>query len=222
MQIRNRPQRDPATSLYLYDEVMLVALRATEEIAGKQGMKIILREAGLDRLIDHYPTVREGVSRSLTYGDYSNLNAALFNFFGRAGKSMVLRIGRTSAKYSMDGRGTAIKVMTSVVSKMLPLHTQVKMVLEMQQRVFRNLSKSVDQHIELSLEDHPDKLVYVAESCLVCAGKESDTPMCALMDGYIHESMTWTTGKDFEVKEIACRATGAPACVWEISKQPIE
>lgn len=222
MQISRKREHDSVADLYLYDEVMLVALRATEEIAGKPGMKIILREAGLERLIDNYPRTDVAISRTLTYGDYANLNAALINFFGRAGKSIVVRIGRTSAKYSMDGRGTAIKVMTSVVSKLLPLPTQVKMVLEMQQRVFRNLSKSVDQLIELSLADHTDKMIYTAGHCLVCAGKQADLPMCMLLEGYIHESMTWTTGKDFAVKEVACRATGAPACVFEISKTPIE
>jgi len=34
--------------------------------------------------------------------------------------------------------------------------------------------------------------------------------------------MHWLTGKNFEIQEVECRAQGAKACVWEISKTPKE
>jgi len=39
---------------------------------------------------------------------------------------------------------------------------------------------------------------------------------------WYNEGVRWLTGKEFEVEEVECRATGAPACVWEISKTPKE
>jgi predicted hydrocarbon binding protein len=44
--------------------------------------------------------------------------------------------------------------------------------------------------------------------------------MCALFDGVLLEATHWLTGRDFAVHEVACRAAGAVACVWEISKRP--
>jgi predicted hydrocarbon binding protein len=34
--------------------------------------------------------------------------------------------------------------------------------------------------------------------------------------------LTWLTGKVFDVEEVECRAMGAPACVWEVSKKAKE
>jgi divinyl protochlorophyllide a 8-vinyl-reductase len=75
--------------------------------------------------------------------------------------------------------------------------------------------------MRLRIEDRGDRLAYVAETCPMCAGVQADLPICLSFTGTLQESMRLTTGKEFAVEEVECRAAGAPACVWEISKHSL-
>ncbi|MEK7312494.1 MAG: hypothetical protein AAB382_11010 [Chloroflexota bacterium] len=55
---------------------------------------------------------------------------ALLSFFGRAAKSMVLRIGCLSAKQGIDQQGAMFGIAAPPASKLLPYPTQVKLGLE--------------------------------------------------------------------------------------------
>ena len=50
MGIRAKPIHAPVTDLYFYDSAMLWALQATEEVAGKNGLAVVVRDIGLERL----------------------------------------------------------------------------------------------------------------------------------------------------------------------------
>jgi predicted hydrocarbon binding protein len=65
-------------------------------------------------------------------------------------------------------------------------------------------------------------VAYVTEECSLCAGKAATGPICAIQTGVLQEATRWLTGEEFEVQEVECRAIGASACVWEISKTPKE
>lgn len=221
MQITNKPVHDPVTDLYTVDAYMRWALMAAEEVVGVKGMQVVLRQAGLERLIDNYPPNNLTVSGHFTFGDYANLCAGLMNFFGRAGKSMALRIGRISAQHGVDqqsetfGLGVLMKA-----SRLLPLTMQQKAGMSVMQNGFRNLAKTVGQELKLSIEDRGDKFAYIDETCPFCAGKKADAHICWVFNGSLAQAQMWLTGKEFEIEEVACRAMGAPACVWEITKTP--
>ena len=100
----------------------------------------------------------------------------------------------------------------------MPLSSQIKMVVENMQDGFRKLYQEGGSEVHLSIEDRGDKWAYVAESCPMCAGKESDSLICWGWIGTLKEPILWLTGKEVEIEEVECRAMGAPACVWEISK----
>jgi len=55
METENKVQHDPVVDLPVVEAYMNWALKATEEVVGKQGLAIILRENGLERFIDNYP-----------------------------------------------------------------------------------------------------------------------------------------------------------------------
>jgi predicted hydrocarbon binding protein len=223
MKIESRPEHDPVADLYTADAYMRWALLAAEEVVGKRGLVVVLREAGLERFIDNYPPEElTKPSQNITFGDYAAFNAALFDFFGRAGKSMVLRIGRLSVKYSIERQAEVFNIATALASKVLPIPTQVKMGLENIQKGFRKLSQSVGQDQRLRVEDRGDKLAYITEDCPMCAGKTADEPICWQWTGSLKEAAHWQTGKEFDVVQVECRAIGDPACVWEISKTPKE
>lgn len=220
MEIRNKSQHDPMTELYAVDAYMRWALQAAEEVVGVKGLEIVLRQVDLERLIQNYPPNELKASGNFTFGDYSNLCAGLLNFFGRAGKSMTIRIGRISAKHAIEQQKAVFGIAALVGAKFLPVPTQLKMGMATMQNGFIKMSQSVGQTLHLRLEDRGDKIAYIAEECAFCAGKECSEPMCWVFNGTLQEAVSWQTGKEFDIVEVACRAMGAPACVWEVSKMP--
>jgi predicted hydrocarbon binding protein len=221
MEIKNKPEHDPVADIHMVDAYMRWALLAAEEVVGKQGLAIVLRQAGLERLIDNYPPNNLKVSDTLTYGDYANLSAGLLTFYGRAGKSMTLRIGKISAKHGIEKQSEQFGLATlAAASRLLPIPMQLKMGLETMQNGFRKLAAAVGEEIHLRLEDRGNKIAFVVEDCSMCAGKQASERICWIYNGVLQESIRWQTGKDFEIEEVTCRAMGAPACVWEISKTP--
>lgn len=218
MQITSKPQPDPVADLYVVDAYMLWALMAAEEVVGKNGLTVVLRQAGLEHLINNYPPNQLKMTRGLTFGDYAALSTGLLDFFGRAGKSMTLRIGRQTARYAVEYQGALFGTAALLASKVLPIATQVKMGLNATQLGFRKLSQSVGQDQRLRVEDRGDNFAYIAEDCPSCAGKQADEPICLIQTGGLQEGLTWQIGKEFDVEEVECRALGAPACVWLITK----
>ncbi len=218
MEIRDKKEYDPVTEIMIVDAYMRWALQAAEEVVGEKGMHVILRQAKLEHLINNYPPNEPAVVGNYSFGDYSNLSAALLSFFGRAGKSMTLRIGRLSAQYAVEQQSAAYGLNTLVkASRVLPLTAQLKAGLMVMQNGFRKL---MGEEMKLSVEDRGDKFAYIAETCPICAGKGAEAPICWVHNGALDQSISWLTGKHFVIEEIECRATGDPACVWEVSKKP--
>jgi predicted hydrocarbon binding protein len=222
MQIRKKSIYDPVADLYMVDAYMRWALLAAEEVVGHQGLSIVLRQAGLERLIDNYPPNELKLSGLLSYGDYANLSTGLLTFYGRAGKSMVLRIGKISAKHGIEQQGAWFGLGAVIASKVLPIPAQLKIGLDTIQNGFKKLAASVGQELHLHVEDRGEKWAYIAPECAMCAGIEADAPICWLFNGTLAESLRWQTGREFDIQQTECRATGAPACIWEVSKTPKE
>jgi predicted hydrocarbon binding protein len=222
MEIRDRAVHDPVVDLIMPDAYMRWALLAAEEVTGKQGLKIALRDAGLERLADSYPPNELTVTCGLRTGDYANLFAALTNFFGRAGKSMQLRVGRLSAQHAIEQQGAVFNLAATMAIRLLPFPAQVKRGLENMQGGFHKIWADHGEEMRLWVIERPDAILYAAETCTSCAGKEADRPICVAFTGVLQESIHWLTGKEADVQEIKCRAMGEPACVWQISKKPRE
>jgi predicted hydrocarbon binding protein len=63
-------------------------------------------------------------------------------------------------------------------------------------------------------------VAWIAEECPFCAGKHAEEPICHAFTGVLQESAAWLFGEEFEVRQTACRAMGASACIWEVNKTP--
>jgi predicted hydrocarbon binding protein len=222
MEIKDRAQHDPVADLHIVDAYMRWALLASEEVVGKQGLGIVLRDAGLERFADDYPPDETQVLSNLTFGDYANLSTGLLSFFGRAGKGMLRRIGRLSAQHGIKRQGAVFGLATALSSKILPVPVQLKIGLTNMQNGFVKLSREMGEEVHLRLEDRGDHFAYVDQDCSQCAGKEADAPICLIRTGTIQEALHWLTGREFDVREIECRSMGAPACVWKVPKAPKE
>jgi predicted hydrocarbon binding protein len=222
MQITDKTPKDPIASLYLVDAYMRWALLAAEEVVGKQGLTVLLRERGLERFIDNYPPEVLKISGSITLGDYAELCAGLLTFFGRAGKSMVIRCGRLTSKYAIEKQSGVYNVAAKTAAKLMPSGLQVKLVLDSMANGYNKLYAENGQELHFRVEDRGNKWGFVSVECPNCAGKAADVAMCWGRIGTLKEGLNWLTGKEFDVEEVECRALGAPACVWEVSKTPRE
>ena len=222
MIITPKPQPDPVSKMHITDAYFRWALFAAEEVAGKHGLDIVLRDSGLSHLVDHYPEEVTAVSGKYTYEEYAQLSTGLLNFFGRGAKSMTLRIGRISTRKAIDQQSVLFGIAALLAAKLLPVPTKLKMGLDAQLNGFKKLSKEVGEEYIGYVEDRGDRFALCIETCAMCAGKHADQPICFLYTGTLQESTTWLTGKQFDIQEVECRALGAKACVWEILKAPKE
>lgn len=220
MAISNKTQYDPVSDFKVMDAYMRSALLAAEEVVGERGMGIVLRQAGMEQVINNYPPNSFNSASGFTFGQYADLCSALLDFFGRPGKSMTLRIGRIAADHTyemLDDRFKLSKL--AAASKLLPAAAQLKASLMVSQKVLSDLSKEIGNSVVLKLEDRGNKLAYVDETCVCCAGKETDQPICHVMTGALDQNAQ-RMGRKFNVIQVSCRAMGHPACVWEFDKKP--
>ncbi|MCP4542761.1 MAG: 4-vinyl reductase, partial [Chloroflexi bacterium] len=54
LEIKAKSEHDPAADIDLVDALMRWALLASEEVVGEKGLRIVLRDAGLERFIGNY------------------------------------------------------------------------------------------------------------------------------------------------------------------------
>ncbi|CAG0935548.1 divinyl protochlorophyllide a 8-vinyl-reductase [Thermoflexales bacterium] len=216
--ITRKATPEPLAAAPIVDAYLRAALLAAEEVVGAAGLATLLRQIGLAQLVNNYPPDLPVASGQVTFGDYSTLCVGLLTSFGSAGKSMMLRIGRLSAKYALLRQSEVFKVAELNTVKTLPRDQQLRFGLEILQAGYRTLMPE----LKLRIEDHGEAWAYVAETCPMCIGYAAHEPLCWAFDGVLQEAAYVQSGKIFAVKEVACRAQGDPACVWEISKQPSE
>jgi predicted hydrocarbon binding protein len=219
MNIRDKSEHDPVADMGIPNSYMRWALEAIEEVAGKNGLTIILREAGLEELQDNFPPDNDEFE-GLTAAQYTDLNAAILNFFGRAAKSMTIRVGRVSSRQAIEKQAELFNVVALMALKVMPLNMQLKLGGSQVQDGFRKMWAAHGQQFIGRFEEADDAWLHIIETCTMCAGKVADEPMCWLFTGTLREGVQWLTGKEFEVVETECRAMGAPACVWRVSKTP--
>ncbi len=224
MNITRKTTPDPIAAIKNHDGGMLWALQAAEEVAGKAGLAVVLKQAGLESLIDHYPEDLNQISGKYTLGQYADLNVELLNFFGRGGRSMVLRIGRLSQQKGMEKFNNAFGAAAIGALRLLPEGMRVQKALEVVKFGFEKFfTYQGVQPLKIRVEDRGDRVAYIAETCGCCCGYTADAPICYMFTGYFSEGAKVPFNKDdqFDVKEVECRAMGAPACVWEVSKLPV-
>jgi bacteriochlorophyll 4-vinyl reductase len=191
--------------------LMRQAVLAISEVMGERGLKIVLRQVGLERYVDELPP--NDLEQDVATTEYAALNQAVEEFYGRAGKGMLQRIGRASFRYGVEEQAVLMGVAGAAL-KVMPQKTRVKFILTQTAKSLMELNE--DTHIEV--EDTPEGFVFADFTCGVCCCREADRPICHLYVGSIGEAVKWATGQDYEVREIECRAMGAEACRFLVAE----
>jgi len=187
------------------------ALTSAQEVMGDNGLNAVLRTSGLERFIGNFPP--NTLEPSIQASQYAKLNQAIEDFYGRAGKGMLRRIGKASFQYAVREQAALLGV-AGVALKLLPEKQRIKFILN---GMVDALKKSNPQ-VDARLDDTGDKLAYIESTCAICHSRHSQTPICYLYVGSISEAVQWATGKEHQVIETHCLAKGDPYCRFEVGE----
>ena len=185
------------------------ALSAIEEVMGKHGLNVILKDAGLERYVDNPPP--NNFETGAKAVEYARLNEALEKSVGRAGKGMLKRVGRASFQWGVKEQAALLGV-AGVALKLMPQKQRQKFILS-------NLGKALmdtnPQNL-VTVEEKDGQFVYTDYSCAICHTRHADKPVCHLYLGSLEEALKWATGQDIAVEEVRCKAKGDPYCQFVI------
>lgn len=200
----SRERREPEKWRFT-NALMRQAILAIGEVMGERGLKVVLRQAGLTRYVDELPAnnLEQGVSTV----EYATLNQAVEEFYGRAGKGMLRRIGRASFRYGVEEQATLMGVAGTAL-KLMPQKTRIKFILTQTAKSLMD----VNDETYIEVQETPEGFVLADFTCGVCCCRKAERPICHLYVGSISEAVRWATGQDYDVHEIECRAMGADAC----------
>lgn len=187
------------------------ALTSAQEVMGDNGLNAVLRTSGLERFIGNFPP--NNLEPSIQASQYAKLNQAIEEFYGRAGKGMLRRIGKASFQYGVREQAALLGVAGAAL-KLLPERQRIKFILN---GMVDALKKSNPQ-VNAWVDESGGKLAYIESTCAICHSRQSQTPICYLYVGSIGEAVQWATGKEHEVMETHCLAKGDPYCRFEVGE----
>src|SRR4030042_2576450 len=94
----------PKSGYYYANKIVLITLKALEDVMGKNGLNAILNLAHLPSLIDNYPP--DNLSKEFDFADFTAINMALEEMYGpRGGRGLALRAGRAAFADSLRNFG---------------------------------------------------------------------------------------------------------------------
>lgn len=197
------------------NKIVLIALKALEDVMGRNGFNAVLNLAHLPQLIDHYPP--DNLHREFNFSDFSALNMALEEMYGpRGGRGLALRAGRAAFADSLRTFG-ALAGASDLAFRALPLSIKLRIGVPAMAKIFSQIS---DQHS--TVQEFENEFIYTIHLCPVCWGRQAEKPCCYIATGLLLEGLKWvSSGHEFRVNESRCVAMGDPVCDFVIQKMPI-
>jgi len=189
--------------------IMRQALISSEEVMGANGLHAVLRTSGLERFIDNLPP--NDLEPAIRSSEYAGLLQAIEEFYGRASKGMLRRIGKASFQYAVREQAALLGI-AGVAIKLLPQKQRIKFILN----GLANALKKSNPAIEAWVDEQGDTIAYIEKTCGICWGRQSDQPICHLYVGSVGEAVLWATGVEYEIVETHCLAKGDEYCRFEV------
>jgi hypothetical protein len=151
-------------------------------------------------------------------GDLSALHLLLQEDYGqRGGQGLALRLGRASFQYAIRrwGEGAGL---TGSAFRLQPSPRRIRTALD---ALANYLSEQLDSRITRT--EDPTCWMWRVERCPACRERTASGPDCHLLAGVLQETLTWAGGgRIYRVRELECCAAGAPACLFQIEKKPLD
>lgn len=141
---------------------------------------------------------------------YAAMQAAMRTYYGRGARGVLLRVGERLWNLLLEDASLGARTRAALVRRM-PLVTRQKSTLELLARLIGAQPDDMTVHtldLDLLLVDH----VSPAAQDHYSAG-----PICFVTQGLIRESLFWATGRQFDVEETCCKATGQNTCEFKVT-----
>ncbi len=202
---------------YYYPNKMgRIILLAMEDVMGRNGVSAVLHLAKLRHLVNNYPP--NNLDLQFSFEEIGGIQQALDDMYGpRGGKGLALRAGRATFKYGIKEFGPVLG-MADLAFRLLPLGMKLKVGFNAFAETF---NKFTDQIVRL--EEEGDRFLWIIERCPVCWGRHTKDPCCHLAVGLLQEGLHWVSGgKNFQIDEVSCIATGDKTCDIIIYKRPLD
>jgi predicted hydrocarbon binding protein len=206
----------PKSEYNYANKIVLITIKALEEVMGKNGLNAILNLAHLPHLIDNYPP--DNLERQFNFADFSALNLALEEMYGpRGGRGLALRAGRAAFADALRNFG-ALAGVGDLAFRVLPLQAKMRIGIPAMAKIFTQIS---DQYS--TAQEQENEFVYTIHRCPVCWGRSgADKPVCFVAVGLLQGGLKWVSGgNEFRVNESKCVAMGDEVCEFVIPKTPI-
>lgn len=140
---------------------------------------------------------------------YASIQQSLRLFYGRGARGVLLRMGRLVWEQITTQASFREKAELEIVRR-LPVPARRRRALDLVAERLREGGGATSVHT-LDLD-----LLLVDRSGAAAVNQESAVPICTVTMGMIREALFWATGQEVDVEEIACKATGAPACEFKV------
>ena len=175
---------------------------------GADGLPSVLDKAGLpSHLADPAAVVRFDASAAAQA--YADTQRALRLYFGRGARGILLRVGTQFWKRILDDAPLSMKPQITM-ARTLATAARPQPALDLLAKLLSAKTGDVTVHtldLDLLLVDHASPATFE---------QQDNEPICWATLSLTRACLHWTTGREFDVVERACRAMGAPACEFHI------
>ncbi|RPH57690.1 MAG: hypothetical protein EHM81_11230 [Chloroflexi bacterium] len=140
---------------------------------------------------------------------YAHLQQALRIYYGRGARGTLVRIGRLMWGRLLENAPLQEKAQAQVI-RALPPAMRPKPTLELLAHFLREKTSGVTIHtldLDLLLVDH---------ASAATVGQVEKAAICTVTLGLIEESLFRAIGREMDVEEISCRATGGNNCEFKV------
>jgi predicted hydrocarbon binding protein len=185
---------------------MLWLLQAFEEEMGPHGLRLILRQAGLEE--DYAYTERYATAVEWYSHDCARLLHAIRLYYGLGARGTLVRIGRKMWQLQIARHPVRAAVRKALL---LFLPRTIRKV-----SALKDLAARLDEPDTVTLERENDVLWLVDRGSERTYGSSAANPSCWTALGEIAECVLWATGQEPMVSEVSCKLMGAEACRFEI------
>ena len=197
------------TSREIRNDRLRILMDAIEIQMGSNGLRMMLRNADLERYIDHPPPINRNLD--IPAQEYSKLLAALRAYFGVGARATMLRIGVdiTRLKLERNRLPAALrKVLLLALGKEQAARVSLKWLAGEWNQTGAQVVLQEQAAATLLLDASNDRTV----------GIQAEYPICWTAVGEIAEALHWGTGEEYQIQEVGCIASGDDCCRFSIKK----
>jgi predicted hydrocarbon binding protein len=182
-------------------------MQAIDEEMGGYSLRMMLRNAGLERYIDELPP--DNQQTEVYASEYAILLRSIRDYYGSGSRGSLTRIGRATWR-RLIASAPLIRRVEFLLLPLLSLIPRCQRALN----YLANCMQEPDGEVSVHLLD--TDLIFVDRSSDSTFGQDEGKPICWITLGMIQAALGGITSKDQDVEEITCRAEGEDACKFRV------